>query len=102
MSESSGSAVRLQVPRAAAVYLGVVQFFFALTWTVYVIFLPQLLARFGFERSDLIWILMLDQIVFATVDVATGIAVDRVSRKLGGLGVPIAAVTAFSCVAFLL
>ncbi|HEY3230168.1 MAG TPA: hypothetical protein VGJ87_13180, partial [Roseiflexaceae bacterium] len=92
----------MQVPRAAAVYLGVVQFFFALTWTVYVIFLPQLLARFGFERSDLIWILMADQVVFAMVDVAAGVAVDRVGRTLGRLGAPIAAVTVFSCIAFLL
>lgn len=102
MSTHSPTAVRLEVPRGAAVYLGVVQFFFALTWSVYVIFLPQLLARFGIERTALIWILMADQVVFATVDVATGIAIDRVGRVLGKLGPAIGAVTAISCVAFFL
>jgi len=33
------------VPHGIGVYLGVVQFFFTLTWTVYVMFLPQLAAR---------------------------------------------------------
>ena len=31
------------VPYAAAIYLAIVQFFFTIGWTVYVIFLPQLL-----------------------------------------------------------
>src|SRR5437870_3726218 len=96
------SAARLSVPRGAALYLGVVQFFFALTWTVYVIFLPQLLDQLGIERSALIWILMTDQVVFAVIDVATGVAVDRVRRILGRLGPAIGALTALSCLAFLL
>ena len=50
--------VRVQVPRAAAVYLGIVQFFFALTWMVYVTFLPQLLDPYGIERSTLITVTM--------------------------------------------
>ena len=31
-------------------YLGVVQFFFAATWIVYVIYLPQLVAQAGIGR----------------------------------------------------
>jgi MFS family permease len=94
--------VRVQVPRAAAVYLGIVQFFFALTWMVYVTFLPQLLDPYGIERSTLIWLLIGDQLVFAIADVATGISVDRVGRTIGRLGPLIAAITAISCLAFLL
>jgi len=94
--------VRVQVPRAAAVYLGIVQFFFALTWMVYVTYLPQLLEPYGIERSTLIWLLIGDQLVFAIADVATGISVDRVGRAVVRLGPLIAGITAISCLAFLL
>ena len=46
MSAASG------VTRNAAIYLGVVQFFFATTWTLYVIYLPSLAEKAGIAAKD--------------------------------------------------
>lgn len=89
-------------PHGAALYLAVVQFFFAATWTIYVIFLPTLAESVGIRRELVIWILMLDQLVFAVMDTVMGIAADRFGRVLGRLGPAILAVTTISCLAFLL
>jgi hypothetical protein len=91
-----------RVPYAAGVYLAAVQFFFAATWTIYVLFLPALAASVGIPADRVVWILMLDQAIFAIMDTATGMAADRVGRLLGRLGGPILAVTAVSCGSFLL
>jgi MFS family permease len=82
-------------------YLGVVQFFFALCWTVYVIFLPQLAAQAGLSASAVIWVLMLDQLVFLVTDYAFGVASDRAAAVVGRLGRVVVAVTLLSCAAFL-
>ncbi len=91
-----------QLPRGAALYLAVVQFFFVTSWTIYVIYLPKLLAAAGLPASYTIWILLLDQLVFMVMDVVMGIAADRAGRVLGRIGPLIIAVTAVSCIAFLL
>jgi len=98
MTDSS----RPQLPRGAALYLAVVQFFFVTTWTVYVIYLPKLLAAAGLPASYTIWILMLDQLIFMVMDVVMGVAADRAGRVLGRIGPLIIAATAVSCIAFLL
>lgn len=90
------------IPHGPAIYLAVVQFFFVSTWTVYVIFLPALLETAGIPKSYVIWVLMLDQAIFAIMDLALGRAADRVGRTLGRIGPAILAVTAVSCIAFLL
>jgi MFS family permease len=84
------------------VYLAVIQFFFALSWTVYVIFLPQLAAQVGIPRSAVIYVLMLDQLIFVLADYAMGVASDRAVRVVGRLGRAVLAVTVLSCAAFLL
>ena len=81
-------------------YLAVVQFFFALTWTVYVIFLPQLAAQAGIAKEAVIWILMLDQLIFVFSDYAMGVAADRSARILGRVGNMVLLVTLLSCAAF--
>ena len=53
--------------------IALVQLFFTLGWTVYVIFLPGLLKVAGIDISWLPWILIIDQLLFAVADVATGI-----------------------------
>jgi MFS family permease len=83
------------------IYLAVVQFFFALCWTVYVAYLPQLAAQAGIPRSAVIWILMLDQLIFVLSDYAFGVASDRAAKVVGRLGWVVAAVTLLSCAAFL-
>src|SRR3954447_13422088 len=88
-------------PHALAVYLAVVQFFFATTWTLYVIYLPQLAQQAGIAKYWIPWILVMDQVVFAIADVATGFWVDRVRKVLARLGAWILAVTVVSAVAFM-
>lgn len=82
-------------------YLAVVQFFFALCWTVYVAYLPTLAAQVGIPKSAVIWILMLDQLIFVLSDYAFGVASDRAAKVVGRIGRWVAGVTLVSCAAFL-
>ena len=84
------------------IYFALVQFLFVTCWTVYVIFLPQLAAQAGIEKKWVIYILMADQAIFTLMDFAMGVAADRVQRVLGRLGRLLVALTAVSCIAFLL
>ena len=86
---------------STGLYLGVVQFFFAASWIVYVLYLPQLSAQAGIDKSAVPWILMADQLVFVFADYASGVAADRVSRALGRIGGWVLAATVVSCAAFL-
>ena len=90
------------VPKGLAAYIGVVQFFFITTWTVYVIYLPALAQQAGIAKQWLPWILVADQVLFAIMDVATGFWVDRVRSGLARFGGWILAITALSCAAFVL
>jgi len=82
-------------------YLAVLQLFFALCWTIYVIYLPKLAAVAGIAPKAVIFVFMLDQAIFTICDFATGVAADKVTRVLGRLGVWVTAATALSCAAFL-
>ena len=82
-------------------YLGVVQFFFAATWIVYVIYLPQLAAQAGIGKGAVATILMADQLIFVFADFATGVAADKMARVVGRLGLAALAATLLSCAAFL-
>jgi hypothetical protein len=86
---------------ALAAYVGVIQFLFATTWTLYVIYLPQLAQQAGIAREWVAWILVADQLVFAAVDVVTGFWVDRVRAGIGRLGGWIVGATLLSCAGFL-
>ena len=86
---------------STGLYLGVVQFFFAASWIVYVLYLPQLAAQAGIDKTMVAWILMADQLVFVFADYASGVAADKVSRAVGGIGGWVLAATLVSCAAFL-
>ena len=86
---------------SVGLYLGVVQFFFAASWIVYVLYLPQLAAQAGIDKAAVAWILMADQLVFVFADYASGVAADRVSRAVGRIGQSVLAATLVSCAAFL-
>jgi len=93
------------IPRARhafGLYLGILQLFFTLSWAAYVIYLPKLAAQAGIDKKWVLWILVLDQIVFAVCDWSMGVAADRVSKVAGRLGKWVALVTVASCAAFLL
>ncbi len=89
------------VPRAAAIYLGVVQFLFATTWILYVIYLPALAENAGIEKHWVPWILVADQVIIAVMDVITGFWADRVRAGLARLGGWILALSGASCIAFI-
>ncbi len=72
----------------SALALGSVQFFFTLGWTAYAIYLPELLKGAGIVLTWLPWLLMADQLIFASMDIAFGMVADRVAdgyRKLAHL-----------------
>jgi hypothetical protein len=77
-----------------------VQFLLAVTWTLYVAFLPQLAAQAGIARAHVALILLMDQVIFVAMDFTLGIAADRVAnamRRLGGwmLGLSVISALAF-------
>lgn len=91
-----------RVPHRIGLYLAIVQFFFTLTWVVYVIYLPKLAAQAGISKSAVVYILLADQIVFVVMDYVMGVASDRMAKVLGKLSHVILGVSLVSCVAFLL
>jgi Na+/melibiose symporter-like transporter len=88
------------ITRTAAIYLAVVQFFFATTWTLYVIYLPSLAANAGLAGHWVPWILIADQVIAAIMDVITGFWADRVRSGLARLGGWILGLSVVSCLAF--
>ncbi len=88
------------IPHAAGLYLAALQLVFTLGWTAYAFYLPQLATAAGISKSAVIFILMLDQVIFTITDFAMGVAADKVSRLIGRLGHWVAAITLVSCAAF--
>jgi len=85
-----------------ALILCAVQFLLALTWTLYVSFLPQLAAQAGLPRAQVAWILMMDQVIFVVTDLALGVMADRVANAMRRLGGWVLAVSVVSALAFVL
>lgn len=83
-------------------YFALLQLFFTLSWTVYVIFLPKLATEAGIPKSWIIWILVADQLVFVIADWAMGAKADRTARILGRLGPQLGLITLLSALAFVL
>jgi sugar phosphate permease len=90
------------VSTRVGLYFGLIQLFFALTWVVYVIYLPRLAEQAGIDRGSVPWILVLDQVIFVVCDCAIGIAADRLAMVVGRLGRVVAGLTALSALVFLL
>ncbi|MBK1648726.1 MFS transporter [Rhabdochromatium marinum] len=87
-------------PMALARYLGMVQFFLLLSWTVYAIYLPELLEAVGVDRHWTGWVLLADQVLFACFDVAAGFMADRAFRLYAKIGYTVVTITFLSCLAF--
>jgi len=90
-----------ETPLALAAWIGVTQLLFVTTWTLYVVYLPQLAAQAGIPKHWVPWILVADQLVFALTDVLTGFWLDRVRASLARIGPWMLGVTAVSCIAFI-
>jgi len=84
----------------AGVYLALLQLFFTLGWTIYVIYLPQLAAKVGLPASAVIIILLVDQAIFTVTDTLMGIAADRMTAIAGRLSRFVIWITLVSCAAF--
>ena len=87
--------------KGAGLRLAVVQFVFTLGWTVYVVFLPALLARAGLPANWLPWLLIIDQAIFAIMDIAFGLMADRIGQAWQRLARAILWLTTLSALAFL-
>jgi hypothetical protein len=83
------------------VYLGFLQLALTLSWAAYVIYLPKLLAEVGIAPTTVIFVLMMDQLIFTVTDTAMGIAADRIAGVFGRLGVLVGSLTAISSAAFI-
>lgn len=90
------------ITRRVGIHFALLQLFFTLSWTVYIIFLPRLAAEAGIPKSWILWILVADQLVFVIADWLMGAKADRMSRIVGQLGPRLALITLFSALAFLL
>ena len=95
-------AMQTPVPHKVGITLALIQLFFTLTWTLYVIFLPQLAAQVGLAKETVLVILMMDQLIFLLADTAMGVVADKAVRVFGRLGRWVVLVTLVSCLAFLL
>jgi hypothetical protein len=83
------------------IVLAVLQLAFALTWVVYVAYLPALAAQVGLPASVVPWLLLADQAIFVVCDWTAGVFADRLEASLARLGLVLALVTMVSCAAFL-
>jgi hypothetical protein len=86
---------------STGVVLAVLQLAFALTWIIYVIYLPALAAQAGIPKEYVPWILLMDQVIFVACDWAAGVYADRLLGIVGRIGPRIAMVTLVSTAAFL-
>ncbi len=83
------------------VYLALLQLFFTLGWTIYVVYLPQLAAKVGLPATAVIVILLVDQAIFTITDTLMGVAADRMTAIAGRLSRVVIWLTVASCAAFL-
>ncbi len=81
--------------------LALVQLFFTLSWTVYVIFLPGLFKQAGIELHWLPWLLIVDQLIFAAMDIGLGVWLDRSQQLLDKVRNCFLAAVVISCAVFM-
>lgn len=87
--------------RKVGVYLALLQLFFTLGWTIYMVYLPQLAAKVGLPPGAVIVILLVDQAIFTITDTLMGIAADRMTPIVGRLSRVVIWLTVVSCAAFI-
>ena len=101
MAETKTAGSTVAGNGSVGIYLALLQLFFTLGWTVYVVYLPQLAAKAGIPASAVIVVLLIDQAIFTVTDTLMGIASDRMTRIAGRLSQVVIWLTVISCVAFL-
>ena len=84
-----------------ALWVLAVQCLLALSWTLYVLFLPGMLASAGIEKRWFVYVLMADQLIFAASDWFAGVYADRIATAWRRLGRIVTATTLLSSAALL-
>lgn len=72
--------------RRTALWVLAVQCLLALSWTLYALFLPGMLAQVGIDKQWFVYVLIADQVIFALCDWFAGVHADRIGlvwRRLG-------------------
>lgn len=87
--------------RRTSLWVTSLQFLLVVSWTLYVLFLPPLLDAAGIGRRWFVWLLALDQALFAVSDWAAGVYADRISRALRRIGPPLIGLAVVSSLAML-
>ena len=77
------------------------QFFMSLSWVAYAIFLPGLAAQVGLPKSAVVWLLLVDQVVFMVADVLVGGLSDRVESAMPQWGRALGLLTGVPALALL-
>lgn len=95
----TGSGAMDAQEKRISLRVATLQFGAVVSWTMYVLFLPGLLDLAGIARHWLIWILILDQAVFAVSDWVAGERADRVTGSMRRLGRSLALVALLSSIA---
>ena len=98
---SAPSAADAATLRKTAVWVLVVQCLLALSWTMYVLFLPGMLAAANIDKRWFIYVLISDQIIFAACDWWAGVYADRIAAVWKRLGRLMIAATMLSSAALL-
>lgn len=62
------TAKRMQPRVLSSLWVTTLQFLLVVSWTLYALFLPPLLDAVGMARRWLVWLLALDQAIFAISD----------------------------------
>jgi hypothetical protein len=75
--------------KAVCVWVAALQFIAALTWTMYVLFLPGLFEQVGIDKRWILWMLVIDQVVFAVSDWYASAHTDRLLRRWRGVASPL-------------
>jgi MFS family permease len=92
---------RPRIAHPVALWVLVVQCLLALSWTMYVLFLPALLVSAGVARTWFAAVLVADQAIFAVTDWYAGLYADRVAHLWTRLGRIITATALVSSAALL-
>lgn len=77
------------------------QFVMSLSWVAYAIFLPALAQQAGLAKTAVVWLLLVDQMVFMVADVLAGIFSDRMDGVLQKWGRVLGLLTGASALALL-
>lgn len=77
------------------------QFVMSLSWVAYAIFLPALAQKAGLAKTAVVWLLLVDQMVFMVADVLAGIFSDRMDGVLQKWGRVLGLLTGASALALL-